>query len=817
MGRRINIMTKHAKVKKVKNEKIPVEVWSSNIQDVDMEEYTKEKVLKYGINVSVARSCSSLEDGLNPARRRIIWTMYHDHNLLPSGRYVKVPEFLYHTAKYHPHGNLTIENTFGNMVKPWETNAPLLDISGNEGSLTGDESAAPRYLDAKLSLYCYKCFFEEFDQDIVDMVPNYIKTDVEPIWLPSKYPNFLLTLSTGIAWGNSIDIPPFNLTEVFRLTQSLLEHSEMTKVHLFPDSPRGYDIIDDGNIQEICDKGNGTIKIRAKLVYHEDGNYISVTGFPEETAMDPIIQDIHELVQKKELVGIEDVADKSDLENTEFWILLKKKDANPDLIIDTLYKKTKLEYYAAIELNFAERTTMLRLGLKDAILEWIERRIDYKQRLAIKKLSRLKERKHVLEALIAMTNPKEFREVTDIIRNSESDEEANELLCKRYKFTSYQANIVSEIRLKQNNKGRREKLEKEYSEIDEKIAHMEGLVRSKKKIKEEIYDELEEGIKLFGKPRCCKVIKRSSLKKLKLKFRIVVTKRYIKKLSLGNKLVGSIGSDDEIVQYYPVVEDGSIIYLVDEYGKVYPINIDKLPPNDLTGKGTELKSVVGISGDVIRVFLTNEELLKNLDKVRLAMFTETGIIKVTPLEQYIRTKSSIIQGILLNQGDKVCYACLTGSTDELNVQKLIYTKQGMGIVTNLNNINVTDRLTKGTRYLKLNDGDVVKGVCDATTDQVCIITEKGYGKVCDLDEIFNSTKRKADMIRLTGLNDGDEVKMILPVDEVFNQSKIRVYLQSGEKKEIDATDIKKTTRISKGQKLIPVKRGDAIIRIKIAD
>ena len=119
MGRRINIMTKHAKVKKVKNEKIPVEVWSSNIQDVDMEEYTKEKVLKYGINVSVARSCSSLEDGLNPARRRIIWTMYHDHNLLPSGRYVKVPEFLYHTAKYHPHGNLTIENTFGNMVKPW--------------------------------------------------------------------------------------------------------------------------------------------------------------------------------------------------------------------------------------------------------------------------------------------------------------------------------------------------------------------------------------------------------------------------------------------------------------------------------------------------------------------------------------------------------------------------------------------------------------------------------------------------------------------------------------------------------------------------
>ena len=181
------------------------------------------------------------------------------------------------------------------------------------------------------------------------MVPNYIQTCYEPVVLPARYPNFLVGLTTGIGWGNSIDIPPFNLEESFRLTQALLENPDMTGVYLFPDSPRGYDVIDNGTIKDICEKGIGTVKIRAKLEYEPDGNYIVVYGFTEGTTMDKIIEQISELIEKKQIIGIKDIHDKSSVGYAECWIYLKK-DTDPDQIIDTLYKKTGLEGQANINI-----------------------------------------------------------------------------------------------------------------------------------------------------------------------------------------------------------------------------------------------------------------------------------------------------------------------------------------------------------------------------------------------------------------------------------------------------------------------------------
>ena len=791
------------------------ESYSSNIEQVDIGVYTRDKVLLFGVNVSVARACSSLDDGLNPVRRRIIWTMFHDKKLLPNGRFVKVPEFLWETSRYHPHGNLTIESTFGNMIKPWESNALLIDVTGNSGSLTGDGSAAPRYLDAKLSKYCWKCFFEEFDERITDMVPNYIKTDMEPVVLPSKYPNFLVSLTTGIGWGNSIDIPPFNLEEAFKLTQALMENPDMTDVYLFPDSPRGYDIIDDGTIKETCNNGNGTVRIRARLDYVEDGHYITVTGFPEETAMDPIIEQIRELVQSKVIIGIKDIADKSDLDTTEFWILLKK-DANPYHIIDILYKKTKLEHYAQIEFNFAERTNMLHLSLKDAILEWIDRRIDVKQRLYIKQLSTLKERKHKLEAIIdVLSNRKSFDKAVKLIESADGDEDIINLLSKEMGYTSFQAEVASNITIKQKSKSRLEACKKEYAEIDDKIKDVEALVRSKNKIKEKIYDELEEGIKLFGKPRNCRIIKSKDIKKYVVHFRLVVTKKFVKKLSISGKVIGYVDSDDEVVAYYPDVTEEDTIFIADSLGKFYSLLLDKLPSHDITNKGTELLGL-GVKGEVVRVIKVSDDMTTDeaIESKQMVVFTESGIIKASPLSQYTKARGEI-QGILLSPNDKVCYTCIYDTKVDGDNHKLIYTKQGMGIVIDLNYVTVTDRLTKGTQHLKLND-DIIQGICDADgVSEIYIITTKGYGKRCDLDDILTASKRKDDMTRLTGLNDGDEVYKILPVTSETEHSKIVFTMQSGEKKEVMCSDINKTTRISKGQKLVGVKRGDSIVKIKI--
>lgn len=805
-----------AKKRKDTKKEYSEEVYNSNIEQVDIADYTMDKVFRYGVNVCVARACASLDDGLNRVRRRIIWNMYNDHKLLPNGRFVKVPEFLFQTARYHPHGNQSIEKTFGNMIKPWESNALLISVDNNSGSLTGDASAAVRYLDAKLSVYCYKCFFEEFDETIIDMVPNYINTCKEPVVLPSKYPNFLVSLTTGIAWGNTIDIPPFNLEEAFRLTQALLENPDMTKVYLFPDSPRGYDVIDDGTILDVCEsRTGGTVKIRAVIEYVEDGNYLTVTGFPEQTTMDKIIKQIHDLIKSKSIIGIVDIADKSDINVTEFWIYLKK-DANPYEIRDILYKKTSLEGTANVSFNFADRTKMTPMNLKEAILEWIDRRIDVKQRYYIKKLSDTKERKVKLSALVDILSDRgKLNKAIDLIEKSEEDSDIIQQLREDMGYNSLQAGLISDMSLKQKSKSRLEKYKQELEEIDGKITEIESLVRSKQKIKDKIYEELEEGIKLFGKPRNCRVVKASELKKHVVHFRLVITKKYVKKLSINGKVIGYVDSDDEVIAYYPDVTEDSDIYIADTLGKFYRLNLSKVPSNDVVNKGTELISL-GVKGDVVRAMNISPEMKAEdyIENCSMVVFTTSGIIKASPLSQYTKARGEI-QGILLNPDDEVCYACIYDKSKPETRQKLIYTKNGMGIVIDLDSVNETDRLTKGLRHLKLDD-DVIKGICDSDgVDEMYVITEKGYGKRCNLDDILTASKRKDNMARLTGLNDGDSVFKILPVTEDTEKSTIVFHMQSGEKKEILCSDIEKTTRISKGKKLIGVRRGDAIVKIKI--
>lgn len=804
-----------ARARKHELQVYPKEAYDNNIEETEIAVYTKNKVLLYGVNVSVARACAFLDDGLSPVRRRIIWTMFNDKKLLPTGRYVKVTEFLWETARYHPHGNLSIENTFGNMIKPWESNALLIDVDNNSGSLTGDNAAAVRYLDAKLSFYCYKCFFEDFDESIIDMVPNYIRTCFEPVVLPAKYPNFLVSLTSGIAWGNSIDIPPFNLEESFRLTQALLENPDLENVYLFPDSPRGYDVIDDGTIVKKCGDGRGTVRIRARLDYHEDGNYISVTGFTEGTTMDQITKQIYNLVQSKKIIGISDVHDKSTIWYAECWIYLKKS-ADPNYIIDTLYRKTDLEGVANINFNFSNRTHMLELSLKDAILEWLDKDIDYKQRYYIKKLSRKKERKMKLGAIVeVLSDPKKWGKVSHIIESMDDDDEVITALKTDFGVNSLQAEEITNISLRQKTKSRVAKYKKELEEIDDVIDELTALVRSKQKIKDKICEDLEEGIKLFAKPRRCRIIKEKDLKKNVVHFRIVITKKYVKKLSNNSKVIGFVDSDDEVIGYYQDVSEDNDIFIADTLGKFYKLDITKLPPCDATNKGTELLSI-GVKGDVVRTIRVTQDMEDDsyVDKYDMVIFTSSGIIKASPLSQYIKSRGEI-QGILLSPGDSVCYTCLHNTEVDGDSHKLIYTKNGMGLVIDLHSVTRTDRLTKGVRHLKL-DGDDIRGVCNADgVSEIYILTMKGYGKRCDLDDILKASKRKQDLSRLTGLNDGDEVFRILPVNNETDQTKIVFHMQSGEKKEILCSDIVKTTRVSKGKKLIGVKRGDSIVKIKL--
>lgn len=806
--------------KKKKNlydsEEYSVERYNQGIEEQDITVYTKDHVILYGVNVSVFRAIGRLIDGLPPIKTRILYLMYKNEGLLPTKDHVKVPQWLHRVSMYHPHGTGSIDNTFNSMIKPWETNAPLIDVSGNKGSITGDAAASVRYLNARLSLYAYKCFFEEFDQDAVEMVPNYLKTELEPVWLPAKYPNFLLSVSTGIAWGNAMNYVAYNLIEAFELTKALIKNPNMDNVYLFPDSPRGYEVIDDGTAPKICGKGHGSFKIRAVLEVIDDkhGNpCIKVSGFPEGVSMDDTMRAIAVLVNEKAIFGIEDASDKANL-NEVYYVLHLKKGIDPQYVIAQLYanKKTKLTGHCDFELNFAERTHILHLGLKDAILEWVERRIDYLQKYYIRKLNEYEKKAHEYAGILKIMTEKDFTRAAKIIHNSDNDDDMIASLIKAFGVTSYQAEVISNLSLRQNTRKRREELEKHVEEIPKKIDAIRDLIQSRKNLEQKICDDLDEGIKLFGKPRACKIISASKVSKTKqLEYRILVTQTMLKKMMAGSNAVGVV--QDEVIGYYQSVTDDDRLLVVNDLGRLYNVPFTKVNIAEATQKGHSLLDVAGMGGVAVRSILIKPKEEKKVGNRLLTMFTKSGIIKTTKMSEFTRCRSDL-QGIILDDNDKVCYATVT--EPKSTTKRLIYTKKGMGLIIDLKTVAVTARMTKGTTHLSLNN-DEICGVAESDCDEVCVITTKGYTKICALDDILTAKKKKADMIRLTSLVEGDEVFKILPAPIDFREGKLIIHMASGSKVEVEASEIRTSTRISKGFKTIPVKRGDSIVRVRFVE
>lgn len=802
-------------------EEIDYSIYTQNIEKCDVGEYLSDIVTKYGINVSVFRSCPMIIDGLTPGQRRRLYTFYNK-GAFPDKPYMKADDLLGPVAGLHPHGKQSIEKTFVNDNKKWESNVMLYDTSGNTGSLIGGKvgtAAATRYLSSRLSKYAMKCFFDEFDPAICEMVPSATRQQLEPVVIPSKYPHFLLCLSTGIAWGNATDIPPFNLIEVFKLTEALIKNPKMDGVYLYPDSPRGYDIIESDDILTMCESGKkGTLRIQARIEYYEENGmrYFDVSGFPDQTDLNKIMTQVNTMILEKQISGIERTYDRTHLSNVHFWITLKK-DANPEIIKDILYRKTLLRHKLDIQFNFAGRTSMQPLGLKDSLLVWIDYRIDMKYKIYIKKLSTIKERIHVVNGALILLDGDNINKTIDIIKNSEDDADAIQNLMNAYKedgITSYQAKEIVNMKLSRINRSSRMKYQEEIERLKKEEVETQKILSSKENIKNIIIDELEEGIKLFGKPRACRVIGKDALKSPEHFYNVIVTKRYVKKISTITKAIGIIESDDEVIAVFSNVSEHSSIYLVDTLGKTYNVSMRKLHPNDLSSKGNDLKAFCGLKGEVIRAFKPEEDLI---DHSFLIMFTESGIIKKTPLKQYITNRTEL-QGMVLNKGDKVCYATVFSPMDAGSSQALVYTTNGYGISIDLmEGITTTDRLTKGGQYLKLDNDDSIAGVCvvsaGVSNEKIFVITKKGYGKICGLDDIFKTSKRRADMIRITSLHDGDAVFKIDSVDDIAHTRYV-CHSQSGQKVNIDTKDLQVSTRLSKGTKLVPVKRGDAIFKIK---
>lgn len=804
------------KKKVIKREYVPGE-FDQGIMPTDVIDYTRKKLSAYGFTVVVSRAFESIEDGLIPVRRKILWYLYHDRHSNANSGYVKVPEIIYPTAKYYAHGQMSLENTFDNMIQWWDTNADILDIAGNQGSMTGDTAAAVRYLECRMTKYAWKCFFEEFDPTVVDMVRNYIDTDDEPLWLPSRYPNFMLSTNMGIAWAYAAKYPTFNLTEAFDLTKAMIRNPDMTDVYLFPDSPRGYEVIDDGTAPKVCAAGYGGFPIRAAIrpEWDDERNAYNlvIDGWPEGIFMDKIIAEIRDRVKDRKIMGVQDCADRSHKRDTILEVQLKPS-VDPNYMMQELFKKTSLQTKAHMNYNFSMRTRKDLLSLGGAIRYWINTRVDVKFRLMMRKLQELQKRESQLDALLAITSDKEYRKIDKIITSSNDIDEAIHEISRATSLNTFQAEVISNMTLKQRTISSRMKLQEEYDLIPGKIKSVEDIVRSKDRIEDVICDELDEGIDLFGKPRNCKIIKVGSIKEITIQHRVIITKRYIKKMNIGGKnLIGNIDKTDDLIANFGEVSDTDKIVVISSNGKCYRINPANTQGCDAVHKGTPLLDEAGMPGEaVFAIQFTNNE--GEYGEKELMLFTDKGLIKSSLVEQYRKCKGDS-PAISLNDGDIVRFALIYDPVKDAGRYMNIYTRMGMSVAWNLSQVTRTDRNTKGSRYIDLEDDDIV-GICNESS-QILTMTRKGYGKICDYDEMFTSDKRKPKFQRITKLGDGDELFQVIPLTPEMERYKLNVYLASGSKVEIAIKDIKRTTRISKGFKLVKLPNGDSIVKIKVIE
>jgi len=767
-----------------------------------------EIVKIYAANVNLLRYVPTLVDGLLPVERRILFTMYRN-KIFHNGKFTKVATITGDTMKVHPHGDGPIYDSLVKLAQPWNNLLCTIDGKGNFGTITGSPAAASRYIEAKLSYYAWKCFFEEYDENIVDMKPNYSNDFMEPEYLPSRYPNILINGSFGIGYGISCSIPTYNFTEVCELTKKLMDDPYYEDITLIPDSPTGAMIVDEGQFKKISEEGKGSFKMRGEIEIDYENNILTIKSVPFQAKANEIKRNIIQLFKDNKLQGLKRINDRSGSRSGVHIEFHLKKEIDPEAIKYLIYKKTKMEDSYSVRFKFIDDLKYHDCSIRSILLEWIEYRRETKRKIFNQKLTEAKERQHILEILLFILNKDNAEKTLSIIKNAENRKEIIWKLMKEYGITSLQAQTIADMRLSAFSKEAVKSYKDEMKEIQEKIEEYEKIIRSNKKIDKIIKEELDEGIKLFGSERKSKIINIDGEQKIRDTNHIVVftLNGFVKKLSDTVTSVGFINQDD-----YPIeiieARNTSHLLLFDESGKISKLPIHVLQNHELNSEGERLAKFCKINGRITSIIpKPTEEILNNLKvPVYFLMITKDGIIKKTLAQDYANIKNELL-GIIIKEGDKLRSVKLLAGDKDI----VIYTSKGFGIRITSGEIKETSRLTKGITAIDMEEGEEVVGM-DIINDQhkyLFMLTNKGTGKKSELNS-FPIKERKTKPLRLLTLEENEEVLLVKPVK---GNEKFNVYMKNGIE-QINIEEVPVLPRLSKGKKLIGVRKGDVIIDIK---
>ena len=797
----------------------------ANKVPVNIEDEVRQSYMDYAMSVIIGRALPDARDGLKPVHRRALYAM-HDLGNEWNRPYKKSARVVGDViGKYHPHGDVAVYDTIVRMAQDFSLRYPLVDGQGNFGSVDGDPPAAMRYTEIRMARIASE-LLADIDKETVAFLPNYDDTLREPLPLPARIPNLLVNGSSGIAVGMATNIPPHNLCEVVDALVALIENPDLDVDALMqyvpgPDFPTAAFIHGKTAIHEAYTTGRGILQLRARAGTETEKRTgrvsIIVKEIPYQVNKAKLIERMAELVNDKRIDGISDLRDESDREGMRIVIELKK-DANPDIVLNQLYKLTPMqESFGIIMLAIVDGRPKL-LTLKDALKVFIGHRKDVVVRRTMYELRKAEERLHILDGLkIALAN---LDAVITLIRQAQSPAVAKAGLIQQFQLSEPQAQAILDMRLQRLTGLEREKILEEHAENSKQIARYKEILADEREVYKIITAELQEVKRLHGDERRTQIVDETteiSIEDMIVEEDMAVTvshEGYIKRNAValyraqrrgGRGKIGASTKEEDFVEDLFVASTHSYILFFTTTGKVYWLKVHELPQAGRAARGKAVVNLLNLEKDEkISAFLPVRELQEG----RYVVFaTKNGTVKKTDLMAYANPRKAGIIAISLDAGDEVIGVRLTDGHQEI----ILSTRMGQAIRFKEEEVRPMGRGAGGVRGITLEEGDSIVGMAVVSPGSTLLaVAEKGYGKRTEMDEYRLQSRGGKGIITMKTT---EKTGAVVGVRMVSDDDDIMLVTDGGKVIRTPVKGISVIGRNTQGVRLIDLAEGEKVVGV----
>ena len=786
--------------------------------------------LEYSMSVIVARALPDLRDGLKPVHRRILYSMY-ESGYTPDKQHRKCARIVGDVmGKYHPHGDSSIYEAMVRMAQDFSYRYMLVDGHGNFGNMDGDGAAAMRYTEARLSKISLE-LLRDINKDTVNFIPNFDETEKEPEVIPSRFPNILVNGTMGIAVGMATNIPPHNLGEVIDGCVAYIDNNEITPLELMnyikgPDFPTGAIILGNIGIKKAYETGRGSITLRCKTSIEETNNKhrIVITEIPYGINTLELKNRIAELVRDKVLEGIADYHEETNIENGVKIVVTLKKDANPNVVLNNLYKHTPLQSTYGIIFLMLDKGVPKTLNIKEIISKYVEYQREIIVRRTTFDLKKAEARAHILEGYkIALDN---LDAVINIIRNAETDTIAKEKLMSNFSLSEAQTDAILELKLRRLTGLERDKIEQDLKETLALIEDLKAILASEERINEIIKTEMLEIKEKYGDERRTTIdmsaidyIEDESLIPVEDIIIALTNKGYIKRVpndTFKTQNRGGVGikgmstNEEDFPEKLVTTKTHDYILMFSNYGKVYRMKGYEIPEFSRQSKGLPIVNLLPLEKDERITSIVTVDATNEVNKY-LVFITKSGLIKRTAMEEFDSIRNNGKKAIILKEDDELIAVRKTDGNKEI----IIGASNGRLVRFYENEVRIMGRGSSGVKGIDLSDNEFVVGAEIVTdNEEVLVVTENGYGKKTPIDE-YRRTHRGSKGVKT--LNITEKNGNIVSLKTVSGNEDLIIITDVGMTIRISVEQISTLSRNTQGVRLITLKNNQKVSTIASLD